>query len=309
MKKDILELTPQELNSFLIKKYGFGLHPFALILCQVLRFGNFTKGEGFPGNQDLLDFKKKFLNLKRKIIDTIIDYNKFMKKEDDLKWLYKNDRKKTENYIIKNFQLRQFFKFLDDEIKLFDKIIKLRTRGSPIKKRNLIVSLWGHLIQNECDKKINIEWNIIADLLDWFWGKLKYYNIYKELNPKNEVTDPEYLRNQFYRNKEKTLIIFKQIKKRFFDKDILNIDETVIFGKWLATYTTSSRLNEFVEDLINGDKKLIAGFESFLFGHIKHYNLPKFMILYAYLFHASGYSEINPIPPAKIMFPDLSCLC
>ncbi|MCK4430218.1 MAG: hypothetical protein KAW19_02845 [Candidatus Aminicenantes bacterium] len=71
MSKHLTEMTPKELNSFLMKEYCFGLYPFAIIVAHVFLVGGVTKSENFPCNEDLAELQRKFLYLKTKTIDTL----------------------------------------------------------------------------------------------------------------------------------------------------------------------------------------------------------------------------------------------
>jgi len=310
MDKPFIELSPQELNSFLIEKYGFGLHPFAMILCFILFQGESYNYDYFLSSQLLLEFKKKLENLKKKIIDTILEFESTVLALPGFKAFYKRNKNKTEEYIIEQYKLDKFLVKIDDRIEVIETITKNRQRGPSIKKRNLIVSLWGYLIQEIGNK---IEWDVIAELLDWFWDKLKHYNIYKDLSPKENYTDLEYLRNQFSRNKERSYQAFKLARKRVLSQDLLNPKEVLIFGRHYYTVIKYQDLPYFYK---KNKKVFYASYKEsklrpLLPNMIKQIELQtknKELLFTAFVFYASTIYKENPTYPHLIIFPDLSCL-
>lgn len=297
-------MTPQELNSFLIGKYNFGLHPFALILWQILIGAYLTGFVVAPNKETALYIKEKLQNLKKKIINVMADSDKYLLEDSYLKNLYKKDKKKAEGIVAKEYKLRFFFRTVNERIKYLNLDIKLRHPGAPIKKRNFIASSWAHLMQ---DNGYKIEWDIIADLLDWFWEILKPHDIYKELNPKGEVLDLEYLRNQFYRNKKRSLNFFEEMKRRYSHKNWLDIQATVFLGEKSMSVLDYSILPDLYDDYCF-NKEDIPIFEAILAGEMDLSEFHPSWIKDAYDFFISKLYKNNPTSPPTIIFPDLSYL-
>jgi hypothetical protein len=306
MSKHFSELSQQELNNFLIEKYDFGLQVFALILYHKLRRGDITRAESFPNKRVVLDVKNRLQNLRKRIIDVILDYEMYILENPDRKMLYKIDNASAENMIVSEYNLKKFFDLIDNEIELFDQALESRLGGAPIKKRNLIASLWACLIQNKSNK---IDWELIANLLDWFWERLKFYDIYKKLNPKGKVdTDVEYLRNQFYRNKKRAYDNFKELKLEYFNNDISNIESIIFFGKksyMKMEYSFLLELEGSYRATLRSQKHKTFC-EDILSGKITKINL--FGIFMAYNFYAEKVYFENPKALPLIIFPDLSYL-
>jgi len=297
-------MTPQELNSFLIEEYNFGLHPFALILSQTLTGTDISEFVIAPNKEIASDIKEKLLNLKKKIISVIADCDQYLLEDSDLKNLLKKNKKKAEGIVAKEYKMRFFFKTVNKIIKYLDLDMKFRHPGAPIKKRNLIASSWAHLLQ---DNGYKIEWDIIADLLDWFGEILKPYDIYKEINPKSEESDLEYLRNQFYRNKKRSLNYFEKMKRQWGHKKWLDIQETVFFGRKEHSLSDYSILPDLYDDYCS-NKEDIPIFEAILAGEMDLLEFHPSWIRKAYDFYVSKLYKNNPTSPPTIIFPDLSYL-
>ena len=162
----------------------------------------------------------------------------------------RKNKEKIEDFIAKKYELKKFFRFINDEVKIFYFLSLERGKGRPIKIRNLIASVWALVIRDEKDA---IEWNIIADLLVWFWNKFKSSSIYKELDPEGKEIDPGYLKNQFYRSKKKYFKYWLKSKKYFFNTNWSAISQTIFFGdKWMFAIDHSTLYK--YSDLDNWDK-------------------------------------------------------
>ncbi|MFX0135866.1 MAG: hypothetical protein ACFFDN_19640 [Candidatus Hodarchaeota archaeon] len=303
MAKFLIEMTPQELNSYLIEKYDLGLHPFALFFCQMLGAGDIISGFSFavaPNREIALDLREKLQNLKKKIIFVLADCEHYLLENSYFKNIYKKSKKEAEISIIKEYGLESFFNMINRIIDCLDLDLKFRHPGAPIKKKHYIASSWAHLIQ---DSKYKIEWNIVADLLDWFWEMLRPYEIYHEFNPEGKESDPEYLRNQFYRNKSRSFNYFKEMKRRKFKKSWLDIQTAVFMGEKSMFLLDYSELAD--EDFYLDLKEDIPILKSIIAKEIDLREVHKDWIRKAYEYYALKLYTENSIPP-KVIFPDLS---
>lgn len=305
MDKHILELTPQELNSFLIEKYGFGLHPFASILFFHFGSGDYGKSYQWPSKQECLETKRKLQNLKRKLIDIIIDYEEFRGNIGIRKW-FEIDKKHIENTLSYDYKLVSFFKIIDKEINLISYLIKIKRKGSTIKITNLITSSWALLMQeNNYDK----DWELIADLLDWFWEIFKSYDNFKNLNPKDKIADPEYLKNQFLRNKKRKIFLFDLLKKNLNIKNWNRLPFTVVFHENVSFVIHHSRLPKIYVDIHSQGEKKVQVLEAILSKRIiDPQKMPFQWESLALEYYVSKICKINPNSPPLILFPDLSHL-
>jgi len=299
-------MSPNELDSYLKNKHSLGLHPFGIILGFSIIYGDITRYDWAPDTIDLKELLTRLNTIKSRIISYIKEYEFIYKKNQDIKGFYK----KNEDYLLEclkeKYKLKEFFDFIDKKTANFSKIIKTRKPGTPIRKANLILSLWSYLIFS---KKNQLDWNLIADLFDWFWNRLKSYKLYHILNPNNKESDIDYFRSQFYRNREKCSKIFNKIEEMYFDNGLASISETVILGEYHTKIIDPSPLLEIFTNEFFQEEEDIYVLESILFGQIKPPLIPQGLLLAAYEYHISGYSVIGePEIPPKIMFPDLSCL-
>jgi len=265
MQKHLTELTPQELENFLLKKFDVGLYPFAFILISIFtRFRirvNFfcdpehedfikkekikTKKMNSPSKEFWLEkicrweqdyysglrtksirkqydakvlngLKKRFLNLKKRVIETIIDYDVlFLGKTDQKRQYNKIPYKEFENQFRNKYELESFFDLINKYLKQIDFNLRLAKRGISISKRNLAFAMWVFFLKDYESflKKRNrripegynkkIDWTVLSNLLDWFWRILSPYELYCDLKPHQNYSDPAYLENQFFKHKKR----------------------------------------------------------------------------------------------------------
>jgi hypothetical protein len=315
MGKHLIEMTPKELNSLLKKEYCFGLYPFAIIVAHVFLVGGVTKSENFPCNEDLAELQRKFLYLKRKIIHTLsyhyLNIILYQNRDPSLKKILKKDMDYAEALIGDFYGLNGFFKYINGEIKNFDELKKDRQPGARLKKRNFIITLWSQLVRSE---GYRINWEIIADLIDWFWEKLRFYSFYSELNPQRKpLSDPDVLKNMFYRNKELTREHFLDIRDGYFNNRLKNrrkFSLLVIFSKSGIKIEKYSDLLEFYNGTLRRKhKKYITLLEKILEGDFNYGKLPRSIwATDACAYYATKLYKKNPKSPPRLIFPDLSHL-
>jgi len=258
MQKHITELTPQELNSFLLERLNLGLYPFScflerIISLNVVHFGfkpdpNYEKmlkeekaqAERLYSNnpkikeleldkihslekeynlgikikpiyelhdvKKLNSLKRRLLNLKKKIIETMIDCTVYFDGDTKQKERYKNvPYKEFEKTFAWEYELEPFlFGLVDQYISDIDEHLVLAKKGSPINKRNLLISMWVLFL---IDRGKIIDWILLNDIFIWFWKKLSPYKLYKGLKPSQE-SDSEYFKNQFYKHKKRWNVLY-----------------------------------------------------------------------------------------------------
>jgi len=215
--KEFIEFTPEKLDEYLLKTYRVRLCVFAISLARCLRFGELY----FP-KQDYLDLRKKIHNLKKKAntlekeIRKIFGYNPQILSKN----LY-NHEDNLDLYLA------------DIEVRHLDK-----KRGASIKTRNEIALIWASYFQEVCGK---INWDLLANLFDWFWERLKDYKCYIELDPGPFGSDPEYLKNQYYKHKKAGSKII--LDKDFRDSVMGRFQwDTQYFNKHIKTDNARSQL-------------------------------------------------------------------
>ncbi|KPK77295.1 MAG: hypothetical protein AMJ89_02640 [candidate division Zixibacteria bacterium SM23_73] len=305
MNKNIIELTPQELNSFLMDKYGFGLHPFALILYHHSAY----RDDLFPSKRKCLELKKKFQNLKNKIIDVIGDYEAFISDVDIKKWYEIDKERKVKTFFmaaLKAYKLDSFFNIIDETIDEIDRFIKLKNPGPPIKPINLIASSYALLMQENNYKK---EWEFIADIIDWFPENFKLYDCFNHISPKGKNADPEYLRLQFSRNKQRKIWEYNFLKESWRVKNWNKLNITIIFYDYLSYFMRHSTLQKKYIEILSREEKDIQIIEALLAKRIKDpQNMPFHFTKYALEYYVAKIYKINPKSPPLIVFPDLSYL-
>jgi len=151
---------------------------FAISLGRCLRFGELY----FP-KQDYLDLRKKIHNLKKKA-NTL---------EKEIKKIFGFNPQILSNNLYNHEDNLDLY-LADIEVQLLYK-----KRGASIKARNEIALIWASYFQEERGK---INWDLLAKLLDWFWRRLSDYKCYAEFDPGPFGSDPDYLKNQYYKHKK-----------------------------------------------------------------------------------------------------------
>lgn len=319
MGKHLTELSAQELNSFLVEKYSFGLYPFALILEWINRIGDWSSWQHLPNRQQIIHLINKTKNFKEKIIETMADIESYHF-QTHIKDLYEKSKdeflnRMNDRWIKHGFDLIKFIDYLDGKKCFFEHMINKKRRGPPIKKQNLITSLWAHLIRETKNLIKWEDWEIIASIFSWFSSLLHPYKIYEDciLKIENEEKEEEielkidcqYLKNEFYRNKKRSYEVFKFIKDQFFNNNLFNCKSIVIFSNEYSTIIEYKRLDRFYKDTIN-DKKRMELFNEILFKKIILQHSYSLILSKAYWFYAAKLYINNSKNPPQILFPDLS---
>ena len=177
-KKDVIDInfSVKEVNEFLRKKYGYGIWNFLYSLYETAKLYSIFEDKK---EIDVLQNKaEKLRSAKSKLIENIdqflIDtdvWEEIKKKypDMDLKWT----PKKREKFIIKYFNLNQFFKSIDERIENINYKIKfleiygVKLKKIRIKPRNFIILLWSYVMikgKNEED----VDFKNISALFNWF---------------------------------------------------------------------------------------------------------------------------------------------
>lgn len=289
MGKHISEFSLDEMNFFLQQRFGIGLYSFTVYLG--LAIGDL----GPPDATTLKKHSDALIELEKNIIEVLFECAEGAFGHKDLK----SSKVKIEE----KYELKPFFDLINDWVKeneLRYQIKKMGTqKGAETKPRNIIATVWGLLISQQ-EKKV--DWTIIADLLDWFWERLKPYEFYQELKPAAESSDPQSLRTQTYRNREKGLAYIKLYtrssetprKKGIQDRltiTILGEDFIVMHG-----HEAKSSLEQSLSTKI--ESALSNGIDLTELDHIEKY--------WAYEIYAENLLATNQASPPLVIFPDFS---
>jgi len=215
--------TANDWNSFLEKRYGYGLWEFADSISQflILRPGfnysyDYKTQTRKKEKGDFVEYLKenimKFKSLKRHIIKTI---------NDDLNnhdfW---NEGKYSDfvkiRSIIKEYKLAPFFIELNKKTVIHQRMLsRLATKiklGRPIHLRNQLASIWAQVIKDNRGSN----WMVIELLLSWFFKNLKDAVYRKELGDEIDDFCQYNLKNEYYRLKRKYMGFIIGFKNTFF---------------------------------------------------------------------------------------------
>jgi len=259
MDGDIIEMSPKELNSFLLEKYKLGLFEISFILAYILRMGDHARIPRSAFNPDipitavLKDLKNRLTNWHKKTIKLMFECEAMLRGGDRISYYRDNKeiigdgirisigrtiRKEEDNYF--DFDIDYH-----PTVHLIDTMMCMGV-GAPVKKKTLILIAWGLLFLN-CNSRI--PWNIIADLLDWFKVRLAECCYCKEFSSSKGYEDINHLKNQYYRNNNKYDLVKGYLstirlgKEVLFAKDFVDIIPQV-FGssdKWSKVSIDTNR--------------------------------------------------------------------
>lgn len=229
MERDFNSLTPSELNSVLKKACGRGLFLFAdairsvASLVEVDRDGDRIEirwGEGIVNTaKERLRLCKRLATLRKRCIEDALDVLCAEHRHEfpARKAYYKGKKEAGVDFIFEAYPaLRRFCAFLDEKkTTIGDRYAHIQQRkGAPINKINLLFAYWGFIWTRypirQPGRCSRIDWDLLVDLFQWFWARIGEHNAYKSLKPKSQdqVQDPDYLKNQFYKNKLRNSKIF-----------------------------------------------------------------------------------------------------
>jgi len=214
MDNHLVPKTVKGWDSFLIKEYGFGIWNFSYCLADmiIIKEGKYRYHPQTELPRILLSNRNEYLreeikireNLKTHIIEIL---------DNSLRGIGIEKDKETQlNFIIDVYNLKPFFKHLNNEIEGFKS--SMRKRGRTPETRYQIASIWSQIVKG----KRGTNWACIEYLLGWFFKKLFKTSYCKILG--NEYVDfyRSGLRDRYYVKKRdkknrKNIEIFRE---RFF---------------------------------------------------------------------------------------------
>jgi len=253
MQKEFISLTPQELNRFLISKTGISLIVFSLIAYNIIKWKKIFPGVRCPlsidikkitkriifpcakihitnykERGDLIELRRKIENLQKKIIDTLVEIETCLHNEDCV-----CAGSAFEKKIVEYYEATDFFNGLDEEKRIIEGILfyHQQKRGAPINRRNLLFAMFASHLRS---KNIKIDWSLMADLIDWYWEKYSAYEMYGDFKPTMDCTNPDYLKNQYFKNKKRWDEFYRDLNCDIWEgvsRKTLFPGQIIVFGK------------------------------------------------------------------------------
>ena len=239
MSKSFTELTPNELNDHLIKRFGLGLYPFARSLYIFLWYSLIYKDKGAIGStlyvpstriQKLKELRKRISNTETKSRDLIADYEKLARNKLGLIKLYKSDKVKWAETLDNDDRIKDWIlqlRILSTEL---DLIIIMKKQSSQVRKLGWLFGVWAFQVRERhgASNVASIDWEFLSELFQWFWSRLRPYERYMSLEPKKEIhLDSDYIKNQFYKFNNRWKVLYINLKSH-----MVGIPgNLIIFGK------------------------------------------------------------------------------
>lgn len=237
----------EELNTKLLKNYGFPLLNFAFIIADVL-VGNSVFSDKFYFGSNIKSIHEgtnKLKELRKNILDTLEDYslnyehplvsNVLNKQSDDVR----------KNFIVDSFNLKPFLQKLDSTIQQSEFILNIRkahpaanrilwpifkkNRKQDLGKNNQIAFLWAQAIMKD-----GVHWKTICNLFDWFMEVLEESNYAEYLHFKRVRKPEDFIgekdnieENEVSPNYYVLKSRYSQIKKKY--RDLLESTSRILY--------------------------------------------------------------------------------
>jgi hypothetical protein len=186
------------------------------------RAGLFSVDSGDQDREVLRCLKKKIVNLRDKILSTA-------KEIDELVYDVHYEGKGGDRDMAISWGAAELLCRLQDE---YEKIaIWPSPRGRPPSAKTEIACLWAELLRREGPQ---LRWPLIADLLDWFLARLFPHALYQSIFGSSGASDPEHLKQKFYKQKERWKLIYDYRLRREFTVERPGLPRRrwlLVFGK------------------------------------------------------------------------------
>jgi len=253
--------TPEKLNSYLQKNYGYSLWHFSLSLAMNFHSWidkrNVKMKESGDYSLSYVNFWKKRIhelkNLKKKNVETLKNLLDRKLPQID-KWeipralIDKKISPQHRRYIEIMFDLPPYFQVIDNLTDIMDNLLKSQTmKGASIKRTNVLSIIWHYFIRDKSKNVTHIA-NILA-LFEWFRDKFEEIDFYKAFNLEIEQLNNKKLQKLFYRYRRSTDKRNKQL-----------VDEIEYGKKLIKTSTIGSCIIDFTKD--NKNRYRFAKFQS-----------------------------------------------
>lgn len=222
------DFTKEELDSFLKKRYGYGIWEFEFSIANIIMFyseKNLPKFSQFIENRI-----KRLENMKNKVIELLDDFlsdvnfyklNKDIRLTEITSWTPKN----RYDFIIKGYQLSDFFSIIDNQISLYQSREvsgawekfgnstifppELRVFPPRLKPLNLLLLIWSYAMKR--GKKV--DWINMENLLNWFSKTLNEIEALEFIGmEENEAPFTEILRLTRNKYKKSKYDIFAKVQ-------------------------------------------------------------------------------------------------
>jgi len=319
MEKPFVNKTPKELDSHLKENFKLGIYPYAVTLSYFIH-DSLMKNIGYCHEaQEAHDMISRLEKLKKDMIMVIGDLEKKILGHSEQKSLYKKDGKKAEDQVSEDKDFGYVLNFINENIAGFKSGLKYATRGTPTRARNMLSTAWGLLVKNAIS---SYDWNLVANLLDWFWKRLRWYAPYQELDPEKRLrevkkskledneefvgSDPEYIKNQYYRKKVAVEKILQETGLAYWENNCTDINSIVILGATRLELYRIKEIKQKHDSFFAEYREDLATLENAIASKNYYLDLSDLNWPWMYRYYAYKLYKANPKNPPKVIFPDLS---
>lgn len=178
--------------------------------------------------------QQKIVNLRKKILEVAGEV------EVRRKYLVdtppKGKSPEEQQALAARWKVGEFLSRLQDEY--VDLFMMQPTLGRPSNPETEAACLWAQHFRH-MEKRV--PWPLIASLMDWFMHRLQRYDFYQKIFTNKEMSDPDHLRQKFYKHKRRWELFYTyrcgaQMYREFqeaglSDEQIKKARMVLIFGK------------------------------------------------------------------------------
>ncbi|MBE3050018.1 hypothetical protein IMZ48_47460 [Candidatus Bathyarchaeota archaeon] len=183
-------------NEILMKYYGISIFKFAQALAIMAHDPLHKERELGRSPHEVAELKRVLTGLKHDILQGIQRVEQLLSRKNEKAPI---KSKPNLSRLIITCGLDNFFNgYYSHTMELirFYEANKTAYKGAVIKKSSLVAAGWGNMVQL---MDLKIRWDLLADLYEWFWDRLKPYDYYRDLKPTSSLSN--YLKIQYYRHK------------------------------------------------------------------------------------------------------------
>jgi hypothetical protein len=181
----------------------------------------------YPDEGPILDretlrlLKEKIVTLRKKILDTAAEIE--VRRKYVVKTPPRGKSPEDQNALVARWEVGRFLSKLQDEY--IDLLAMFPTSGRPSSPEIEAACLWA---QHFRSKGMRVPWPLISELMDWFTSRLRRYAYYQKVFANKEASDPDYLRQKFYRQKTRweMLYPYRRGGRMYLDLIRLGLDGT-----------------------------------------------------------------------------------
>lgn len=164
--------------------------------------------------------KQKIATLRKKILEVAAEIE--VRRKHVVPTPPRGKSPEDQKALAARWEVGRFLSKLQEEY--FDLLAMWPAVGRPSNPETETACLWAQHFRR---KGIRIPWPLIAALVDWFMHRLRRYDFYRKIFTNDDMSDPDYLRQKFYKHKKRWELIYahRRISRKYLDLLALNLED------------------------------------------------------------------------------------